>query len=115
MTAAVLLFLFLPRGKLIPMIAAAVLGICFVAIAASLHEYFGAPAGVVGATGEYLTAWEAIYRHASPLLLPMLMVPVWFVYREDLQARLRAEEAAPVESVLGGLSEYTMKSFDDDN
>ncbi len=110
MTLSVLLFMFLPRGKVIPMIVAAVVGICFVFIAVSIHEYYGVPTGVTDPVGEYLTAWEATYRHASPLLIPMLMVPVWLVHREDMLIRQRAEDAAPTESVLGG---FTMKTFDE--
>lgn len=110
MTLAVLLFMFLPRGKFIPMLFAFAFGIGFVFIAVSIHEYFGAPAGVTDAAGTYLTAWKATYRHASPLLIPLLMVPVWLVHREDVKLRQRAEDEAPVESVLGG---FTIKSLDE--
>lgn len=110
MTLSVLFFMFLPRGKFISMVTALIFGIGFVFIAASIHAYFGAPAGVTDGGEAYLTAWKATYRHASPLLFPFLMVPVWLVHREDLRERQRIADEAPVESVLGG---YTMKSLDE--
>ncbi len=112
MTVSVVLFMVLRRGKLIPLIAMTIIGICFVAIAASLHEYYGMPKGTTG-IGDYLTVGEALYRHALPALLPILMVPVWLVHREDVRERARAEEEEAIPSVLGGLTGFKMTSLEE--
>ena len=104
MVLMVLLFFILRRGKLIPLIVMAALGVCFIFLAVSLHEFYGAPAGVVP-SGEYMTAFEAMYKHALPALLPVFMFPLWLEYRQDCIDNARREDEEPVESVLGGLAD----------
>ncbi len=107
MTVSVILFAALRRGKVVPLIAAAVLGVCFIALAHSLQVYYGAPAGVEP-NGEYMTVWRALYKHALPALLPVLMLPMWWVYRED---RLEAAAAAEREEVPSILGDFQMSSL----
>jgi hypothetical protein len=112
-TLCVLLFFILRRGKLIPLIAAAVLGVCFIFLAASMHEFFGAPTGVTP-SGEYMTGFEAVFKHGLRALLPVFMLPVWLQYRQDRIDNARREEEEPVESVLGGLADFKLSSIDEE-
>lgn len=110
MTVAVIMFAALRRGKGIPLIAAAVLGVCFIALAHSLHSYYGAPAGTEQ-IDDYMTVWEALYKHALPALLPVLMLPIWLVYREDRRAADLAAELEALPSILGDLSDFTLSTL----
>lgn len=110
MTVTVIVFFALRRGRLVPLIIAAVLGLCFVALAHSLHVYYGPPTTGVIPDGSYLTVWKALYRHALPVLIPFMMIPGWLVQREDNRAAEAAAEAEPMPSVLEG---FTMSSLDE--
>ena len=114
MVLAVLLFFILRRGKLVPLIVAAALGVCFIFLAVSLHEYYGAPAGVVPG-GEYMTAFEAVYKHALPALLPVFMFPLWLEYRQDRIDNAHREDEEQIESVLGGLTDFKLSALPEEN
>ncbi len=95
MTAGVVLFFTLPKGKGWAWLAVALAAVAFVLIALALGEAFprrvdsqGQFAGIFG--------WRLIWAHFSPVLMPLLMLPYWFGYRNQLRAaRLAASEAAP--------------------
>lgn len=114
MLAAVIVFFALKRGRAVPLIVAAVLGVCFIILAHSLHVYYGPPTSGVVPSGSYLTLWRALYKHAAPALIPVFMLPVWWVHRQDRLEAEAAAEAQDVPSVLGGLSDYTMSSLDEE-
>lgn len=109
----VILFEVLRRGKLFPFIAAALLGVCFVCIAHSLQVYYGAVAGTEAA-GEYLTVWEALYRHALPVLIPLLMIPLYIDYRIERRAAILAAEQEEVPSILGNIGDFKLSSLADE-
>ncbi len=109
----VIVFEVLRRGKLVPFIAAAVLGVCFVCIAHSLQAYYGAPAGTEAA-GEYLTVWEALYKHALPALIPVLMIPLYIDYRIERRAAILAAEREEVPSILGNVGDFKLSSLADE-
>ena len=88
MLAAVLVFFLLRRGKLFPMIAAGGLGVYFVWLANWIVKVCE------------MSAWNATWRHASMLLIPFLMIPVWLVHREDRRAAEAAAEAEHVPGIL---------------
>ncbi len=116
-------FLLLPRlyrGKraayvcaLVTMIITAVLSVLFVPIALKLYNYFGGTYVTTG--GDVgLSLWDVIYRHMSPILFPLLMIPIWLDLREAEDDRRCAEEKEQVPSILGGLSDYRMAALSGD-
>lgn len=113
MTAAVVLFAALRRGKTVPLAAAAVLGVCFVWLAHSLQQYYGGAAGTETLQAS-LTVGKALYRHAAPALLPVVMLPVWWVWREDRLEAQAAAERETVPSVLGELGDFHLSALPDE-
>lgn len=114
MTAAVVLFAVLRRGKTVPLVAAAVLGVCFIWLAHSLQQYYGAPSGTETLEAS-LTVGKALYRHASPALLPVVMLPPWWVWREDRLEAAAAAEREPVPGVLGDLADFHLSALPDED
>ncbi len=111
-TVCVILFAVLRRGKVVPLAVAAVLGVCFIVIALNLQDFFGAADGTVAMETD-LTVWEAIYRHMSPALLPVCMLPQWLHLRRMRQEEETAAELAQTPSLLGELGDYRMASLDE--
>lgn len=112
MAVCVILFAVLRRGKVVPMALAAVLGVCFVLIALHLQDFFGAADGTTALETD-LTMWKAIYRHMSPALLPVCMLPQWLHRRRMRQEEETAAELAQTPSLLGELGDYRMASLDE--
>lgn len=120
--ATVTAFLVLPllyKGKraayvcaFVTLITAAVLSLLFLPIALKLYDYFGGT--YVTTSGEIgLSLWDAVYRHMSPLLFPLLMIPVFLDVREAENERQYAEEKEEIPSVLGGLRDFRLSKLDD--
>lgn len=96
MTIAVILFATLPhRGKTIALILAVVAAALFIAVAVWLSKEFPPHLNAQGGDSG-MTGWRIVYRHLSPILIPVLMLPVWLESRADyLEARERAKREAP--------------------
>ncbi len=120
----VMAFLVLPRlykGKraaylcaLVTMVITAVLSVLFVPIALKLYDYFGGTY-VTGGGDAGLSLWDVIYRHMSPILFPLLMIPIWLDLRDEERDRRCAEDKEQVPSILGGLSDYRMAALSPDS
>ena len=121
--ATVTAFLILPliyKGKraaylcaLVTLIVAAVLSVLFVPIALKLYDYFGGT--YVTTSGEIgLSLWDVVYRHMSPLLFPLLMIPLFLDLRDLENERKYAEEKQEIPSILGGLSDFHLSKLPDE-
>ncbi len=115
MVLCVVTFAVLPRGKMVPLAFAAVLGVFFVVLAVQMTRVFPVYAGADG-TDHGITLWRAMYRHMSPLLLPLCMFPVWWEHHTDRLAEKAAREETPPESYFELLdSAYVMKSLPEED
>ena len=95
MVIAVILFRVLPRGKIVPFVLASVMGVLFVVLAIQMMNVFEVRTLTEGGT-EGLTFWRALYRHMSPILIPLCMIPIFLEYREErLEAKAEQEETPP--------------------
>ncbi len=96
MALAVILFATLPhRGKTIALLLAVVAAILFIAIAVWLYYQFPPHINVHG-DDSGMTGWRIIYRHLTPILIPVLMLPVWSESRMIFfEAREKAKREAP--------------------
>lgn len=91
--AAVLLFIFLKKVPVVGLALAVAAGILTVIVAMDLMNTFTVH---ISSTGEDvgLDTAKVIYRHLSPLLIPILMIPAFFLdlaARKQEKARLEAE------------------------
>lgn len=121
--ATVTAFLILPllyKGKrtaylcgLVTLIAAAAMAVLFVPIALKLYDYFGGTYMTSGGEAG-LSLWDVIYRHMSPLLFPLLMIPLFLDLRELENERKYAEEKEAIPSILGGLSDFRLSKLPDE-
>ncbi len=96
MTLAVILFAALPhRGKTVALLLAVVAAALFIAIAVWLYKEFPPHINVHGGDSG-MTGWRIVYRHLTPILIPVLMLPVWIESRAFfLEAREKAKREAP--------------------
>ncbi len=89
MLLAVVLFFALPRGKVFPLVLAAAASAFFVILAFQLKEAFPVTVTTNGNAG--ISLWRAIYRHMSPALIPLFMLPIWWDYHTDRRIQKLAE------------------------
>ncbi|MBO5928809.1 MAG: hypothetical protein J6Q42_02190 [Clostridia bacterium] len=114
MILSVFCFRILPRGKIVPFIVAIVTGVFFVVLAIQMLQVFGMYELVDGSR-RGLNLWRTIYRHMSPVLIPLCMVPVWLEYRRDRKDEKKAKEETPPDSYFELLDEsFKMASLEDD-
>ncbi len=97
MVLAVILFRVLPRGKVIPFVIAAVMGVFFVVLAVQMMGVFKVQTLADGSSFG-LTFWRALYRHMSPILIPLCMIPIFLKYREKRVEEKAAAEETPSDS-----------------
>ncbi len=98
---------------LVTLITTAALSVLFVPIALKLYDYFGGTFITTG--GEIgLSFWDVVYRHMSPLLFPILMIPVFLDIRELEFERQHAEEGEEIPSILGGLTDFRLSKLPDE-
>jgi len=91
--AAVLLFIFLKKAPAVGLALALAAGVLTVIVAMDLMNTFTVH---ISSTGEDvgLSTAKVVYRHLSPLLIPLLMLPAFFLdmaARKQEKARLEAE------------------------
>lgn len=90
MFLAVVLFFALPRGKLFPLLVAAADAVFFVILACWLKDAF--PTFVSKDDVETgITIWTAVWRHMSPVLVPLFLLPIWHEHHAAYQAIKIAE------------------------
>ena len=89
MAVSVVVFFALRRGKLFPLITAAVAGLLFIIAALELKDTLAVVVTERGNAG--ISLWTAMYRHMSPVLIPMLMFPVFWDDYTDRRALKLAE------------------------
>lgn len=95
---------------LVSLIISALLALLFIPIALQLYNYFGGT--YITSGGEVgISLWDTIYRHMSPLLFPLLMIPVFLDLRQAERERQAAEEKEDVPSILGGLSDFRLSKL----
>lgn len=92
MVVSVIMFFCLRRGKLIPLLTAAVAGIVFILTALHLKDTLSVVVTTQGLAG--ISLWKAMYRHMTPALIPLFLFPVFLDYHTDRVAILRAEADA---------------------
>ena len=88
MLAAVIAFFAAKKYKAVPLLIAVAAGALFVAIAVMIADKYLAGSHWVDKTG-FITAWALVYRHLSPLLIPLFMTGYWICWRQ----RFREEQA----------------------
>ena len=88
MLVSVVLFTVLPKGRLIPLIAAAAAGVLLIFVTIDLGNTFPPSIGADG-SDVGLTAWRLVYRHYSMVLTPLCMAVAYFTGR----AADKAEQA----------------------
>ena len=89
MFVATILFFIIPRGKLMPLIIAAVTGVVFIVLAFQLMDAF--PVTVTLTKNAGISLWRAMYRHMTPVFVPLFLLPVWWDYYTDKKALRMAE------------------------
>ncbi len=89
MVLSVIVFFALRRQKLIPLVTAAVAGVLFIIAALQLKDTLAVVVTERGLAG--ISLWTAMYRHMSPVLIPLFMLPVWWDHHTDRQAAKLAE------------------------
>ncbi len=89
MAVSVVLFFALRRYKLIPLIAAGMAAVFFIVLAFWLKDAFPVTVTTLGNAG--VSLWDAMYRHMSPALIPLFMLPLWWDYHTDRRAAKLAE------------------------
>ena len=93
--AAVLLFTIWKKRAYIGLIVAGIAGIAAIVLAFDLMRAFPAQISTTGDVG--LSTWKMVYRHMSPILISLLMVPAFICDRiatKQEQARLVASGKA---------------------
>ena len=95
MVAAAILYFALPKGKLFPLLMAVGAAVLFIIVAILLAKEFPVRLGIDG-SDQGLTPWRLVYRHLSPLLVPLFLTPLYIEYRAECKAAAaRAHEEAP--------------------
>lgn len=93
--ASVLIFTIWKKRSYFGLIVAGVVGIAAIVLAFDLMRAFPAQISSTGDVG--LSTWKMVYRHMSPVLIPLLMVPAFICDRiaaKQEQARLVASGKA---------------------
>ena len=113
MVLSVVLFFVLRRGKLFPLIGTAVAGIAFVVLALIMMQVYPVVTSVEGiSTG--ISLWDAIFRHMTPILIPVFLFPLWWQFHEDWLAEKNAVAEASTPSYFDILAESAAMHVDDD-
>ncbi len=87
MTVSVIVFFALRRGKLFPLLTAAAAALLFIIAALELKDTLAVVVTERGLAG--ISLWTAMYRHMSPALIPLLMLPIfWDDYTDRRAAKL---------------------------
>ncbi len=89
MAVSVIVFFALRRGKLIPLLTAAAAAVLFVVAALELKDTLAVVITERGPAG--ISLWTAMYRHMSPVLIPLLMFPIFWDDHTDRRAAKLAE------------------------
>ncbi len=89
MAVSVIVFFALRRGKLIPLLTAAVAALLFIIAALELKDTLAVVVTERGLAG--ISLWTAMYRHMSPALIPLLMFPIFWDDHTNRQAAKLAE------------------------
>lgn len=92
MAVSVILFFALPRGKLAALLAATVAAVLFIIVALQLKDSLSVVVTTQGTAG--ISLWKAMYRHMSPALIPLFLLPLWSDYRAVRWAKSLAESDA---------------------
>ncbi len=112
MVLAVILFRVLPRGKVVPLVVAAVMGVFFVVLGVQMLGVFKASTSA-GGIDIGMTFWKVLYRHMSPILIPLCMIPIFLEYREKRMQEKADEEETPSDSYFELLGDADTKSKKD--
>ena len=101
--AGVVLFYVLPARRYVGIIVCAAAGVAFILIALDLYRTFPETIHAYGTQG--LTVGKTIWRHGSPVLIPLLMVPIMILENQlDLHAQIkqakRAAQSKPYDPIL---------------
>ena len=89
MAVSVIVFFALRRGKLFPLLTAAVAALLFIIAALELKDTLAVVVTERGPAG--ISLWTAMYRHMSPALIPLLMFPIFWDNYTDRRAANLAE------------------------
>lgn len=89
MAVSVIVFFALRRGKALPLIASAAAAILFIVAALEFKDTLAVVITERGPAG--ISLWTAMYRHMSPALIPLLMLPIFWDYHTDRRAAKLAE------------------------
>lgn len=88
MLVGIVLFFRMKTRRYIGLTVCAAAAIAFILIAIDLYRAFPSYIQVSGTSG--LDLWKTIWRHCSPALIPLLMLPIWVMEnRLDVFAEIR--------------------------
>ncbi|MBR2337895.1 MAG: hypothetical protein IKA63_00325 [Clostridia bacterium] len=82
MAVSVILFFALRQGKTVPFLMAVGAAVLFIVVAVMIKNEFTVHMGADG-TDMGITSWRMVYRHLSPVLVPVFLLAPWVVYRVD--------------------------------
>ena len=97
----IVLFYVLRQRRYIGLLLCTAAAVAFIFIAVDLLRAFPSTVQAYGETG--LTVWKTIWRHGSPALIPLLMLPIVLIENKlDLQQQIRTakKNAAAYEAIL---------------
>lgn len=119
MVLAVLAFVLMKRWKAIPLVLAFLVAIGIVVVAYYIDITINGhalPGVQAHSNSPYdLTVWEIIYRNALLAIEPLLMIPLYLVYREDLREAKYAEEHEQVPSILDGMGDFQLSKLSEED
>lgn len=101
MVVGLVLFCVMKEKRYIGITVCAAAAVAFIFIAIDLYRTFPVSIEAYGPVG--LDLWKTIWRHCSPALIPLLMLPVWLLeVRLDLLAQIRKakQKAKPFRPIL---------------
>ncbi len=102
----------LPKKKGIGLIVAAAAGVLFIVTAMLVSREFPILTNKMD-MGWGITAWQFVYRHLSPLLVPLFLLGYWFCWRAQ-QAIDAAYQKETVPDSYLNLGDFQLSKLDDD-
>lgn len=101
----------LPKKKGIPLIAAGVAGMLFIITAILVSKEFPILIHEVD-MGRGITPWQFVYRHLSPLLVPLFLLGYWICWRTQQVIDTVCEKEPTPDSYLN-LGDFQMGKLDE--
>lgn len=109
---SMILIVALPKGKLLPLLMAAAAGVLFIIVAVLIARQFTILVGVESLDGG-ITAWQFVYRHLSPLLVPLFLLGYWICWRTQYKIDAAYQKETAPDSYLN-LGDFQLSRLEDE-